>query len=85
MALDPIVYTDNSSRASYSSTAAIRSWLLNHGREVIEIAATDLHDQAAMAHHFRRLANYLGARKLRQRIRECQDWFLPSDALTPSV
>ena len=64
---------------------AIRSWLRNNGHEVIEIAATDLHDQGAMTQHFRRLANYLGDRKLGQRIREDQDWFLPSDAGIPSV
>ena len=45
---------------------AIRSWLRNNGHEVIEIAATDLHDQGAMTQHFRRLANYLGDRNLGQ-------------------
>ena len=64
---------------------AIRSWLRNNSHEVIEIAATDLHDQGAMTQHFRRLANYLGDRKLGQRIREDQDWFLPSDSGIPSV
>ena len=38
-----------------------------------------------MTRHFRRLANYLGDRNLGQRIREHQDWFLPSDGGTPSV
>ena len=53
----------------------IRGWLRNHGYEVIEITAVELDDEGAMARHFRRLANYLGMRDLRQRVRDDHSWF----------
>lgn len=34
--------------------------------QILEITATDLHDQAVMTQHFRRLANYLGDGNLGQ-------------------
>ena len=53
----------------------IRTWLRNSGYEVIEIAANDLNDENAMVRHFRRLANYLSMRDLRNRVREDRAWF----------
>ncbi len=53
----------------------IRTWLRNNGYEVIEIAASDLHDEAAMARHFRKLAGYLGANNLRDSLRTDTTWF----------
>jgi ATP-dependent helicase YprA (DUF1998 family) len=53
----------------------IRAWLRNNGYEVIEIAASDLSDEGAMARHFRRLAGYLGANDLRDRLRTETSWF----------
>ena len=40
----------------------IRTWLRNHGCEVIEITVHDLDDEDAMVRHFRRLAGNLGMR-----------------------
>ena len=53
----------------------IRTWLRNNGYEVIEIAVSDLHDEAAMARHFRKLAGYLGANSLRDALRTDTSWF----------
>ena len=53
----------------------IRTWLLNRGYEVIEIAANELDDEAAMARHFRRLAGYLSLPDIRSRMREDRSWF----------
>jgi SOS-response transcriptional repressor LexA len=53
----------------------IRTWLRNNSYEVIEIAVSDLHDEAAMARHFRRLAGYLGANRLRDSLRTDTSWF----------
>ena len=53
----------------------IRTWLRNNGYEVIEIAVSDLHDEAAMARHFRKLAGYLGANDLRDSLRTDTSWF----------
>ncbi len=53
----------------------IRDWLRNSGYDVIEIAATDLDDQDAMTRHFRRLAQYLGMRDTRSRLRSDPSWF----------
>ena len=53
----------------------IRDWLRNTGYDVIEIAATDLDDQDAMTRHFRRLAQYLGMRDTRNRLRIDPSWF----------
>ena len=53
----------------------IRDWLRNSGYDVIEIAATDLDDQDAMTRHFRRLAQYLGLRDTRSRLRSDPSWF----------
>ena len=53
----------------------IRTWLRNNGYEVIEIAASDLYDEAAMARHFRKLAGYLGASDLRDSLRTDTTWF----------
>ena len=53
----------------------IRDWLRNGGYDVIEIAANELHDEAAMTRHFRKLAQYLGMRETRRRLREDTSWF----------
>lgn len=53
----------------------IRAWLRSHGYEVIEIAVSDLDDERAMMRHFRKLAGYLGAGDLRERLREDSSWF----------
>jgi len=53
----------------------VRTWLRNNGYEVIEIAVNDLHDEAAMARQFRKLAGYLGANNLRDALRTDASWF----------
>ena len=53
----------------------IRTWLRNHGREVIEISVHDLDDENAMVRHFRRLAGYLSLPDLRRRVRADRAWF----------
>ena len=53
----------------------IRNWLRNGDYEVIEIAANDLHDEGAMTRHFRKLAQYLGMRGTRCRLRDDPSWF----------
>ena len=64
----------------------IRTWLRNHGFEVIEITAHDLDDEEAMVRHFRRLAGNLAMRDVRSRVREDRSWFrdpATSGAATP--
>ena len=56
----------------------IRSWLRNHGYEVIEIAANQLTDEDAMVGHFRRLAAFLGMPDLRGKVKEDRSWFRAS-------
>ncbi len=53
----------------------IRTWLRNRGYEVIEIAANDLHDEAAMTRHFRKLAGYLGVNDIRDSLRMDTSWY----------
>jgi hypothetical protein len=53
----------------------IRTWLRNNGYEVIEIAVSDLADSGAMTRHFRRLAGYLAAHDLREKLRNDTSWF----------
>jgi hypothetical protein len=53
----------------------IRTWLRNNGYEVIEIPANELHDEEAMSRHFRKLAGYLGAHDLRDRLRMDRSWY----------
>ncbi len=61
----------------------IRTWLRNNGYDVIEIAASDLHDEGAMTRHFRKLAGYLRADGLRSRVQEDTSWFARGGGLTP--
>ena len=64
----------------------IRTWLRNHGFDVIEITAHDLDDEEAMVRHFRRLAGNLAMRDVRSRVREDRSWFrdpATSGAATP--
>lgn len=56
---------------------SIRTWLRNNGWDVIEIAASDLHDEGAMQRHFRKLAGYLRADGLRARVQSDTSWFKP--------
>ena len=53
----------------------IRTWLRNHGREVLEISVHDLDDENAMVRHFRRLAGYRSLPDLRRRVRADRAWF----------
>jgi SOS-response transcriptional repressor LexA len=53
----------------------IRTWLRNHGYEVIEIAVSDLSDQGAMIRHFRKLAGYLSDAELREKLKGDTSWF----------
>ena len=53
----------------------IRSWLRNHGWEVIEISAVELDDSAAMTRHFRKLAGYLGSASLKSSLGADRAWF----------
>jgi SOS-response transcriptional repressor LexA len=53
----------------------IRTWLRNNGYEVIEIAVSELHDPDAMTRHFRRLAGYLRADAIRERLQNDTEWF----------
>jgi len=75
------IYLDGLSRHLHGNPATaeqdqrIRTWLRNNGYEVIEIAASDLHDEAAMARYFRKLAGYLGANELRDSLRADTSWF----------
>jgi hypothetical protein len=75
------IYLDGLSGHLHGNTATaehdqrIRTWLRNNGYEVIEIAVSDLHDEAAMARQFRKLAGYLGANSLRDALRTDTSWF----------
>lgn len=53
----------------------IRSWLRNHGFEVIEISAVELDDHDAMTRHFRKLAGYLGNPTLKSALGSDRTWF----------
>ena len=80
------IYLDGLSRHLHGNveTAAtdrdIRTWLRNHGYEVVEITAHDLDDKNAMVRHFRRLASYLNRQDLRRSVRENLSWFRDSPA-----
>jgi hypothetical protein len=62
--------------ATREQDARIRTWLRNNGWDVIEIAASDLHDAGAMTRHFRKLAGYLRADDVRTRVQADQRWFM---------
>lgn len=61
--------------ATAERDARIRSWLRNNGYEVIEIAFSDLYDEGAMTRHFRKLAGYLDAPEIRDKVRADTSWF----------
>lgn len=61
--------------ATAEKDAQIRTWLRNNGYDVIEIAASELSDEGAMTRHFRKLAGYLNAIDLKQRLRADRSWF----------
>ena len=75
------IYLDGLSRQLHGNPETaerdreIRTWLRNHGYEVIEIAANELDDEDAMVRHFRRLAGYLSMRDVRNRVRDDRSWF----------
>ena len=78
------IYLDGLSRHLHGNPATaekdreIRSWLRNHGYEVIEIAANQLTDEDAMMRHFRRLAGCLGMWDLRGKVKDDRSWFRSS-------
>jgi len=75
------IYLDGLSRHLHGNPATaerdqeIRSWLRNHGYEVLEIAANQLTDVDAMVRHFRQLAGYLGKQDLRGKVKDDRSWF----------
>ena len=75
------IYLDGLSRRLHGNPATaekdreIRSWLRNHGYEVIEIAVNRLNDEDAMVRHFRRLAGHLGRQDLRGKVKTDRSWF----------
>ena len=75
------LYMDGLSKHIHGNAATaeqdqrIRTWLRNNGYEVIEIAFSDLGDQAAMERHFRKLAGYLQVADLREALRADKSWF----------
>ena len=62
----------------------IRDWLRNNGYEVIEIAVSDLTDEAAMVRHFRKLAGYLNKPELRERLRADTRWYHTTTTSSPT-
>ncbi len=80
------IYLDGLSRYLHGNAETaerdreIRTWLRNHGYEVIEIAANELDDEDAMVRHFRRLAGYLSMRDVRARLRDDRSWFSQPEA-----
>ncbi len=81
--LDPgiCIYLDGLSDGSHgrSETAQrdrrIREELRSRGYEVFEIAASVLHDRAAMGRHLARLARFLFGREKAQEVRNDPSWF----------
>jgi hypothetical protein len=75
------IYLDGLSQHLHGNPAVaeqdrrIRDWLRNNCYEVIEIAASDLYDEGAMARHFRRLAGYLNNPGLKERLRTDMQWY----------
>ena len=75
------IYLDGLSRRLHGNPETaerdlnIRSWLRNHGYEVIEISANELDDEKAMVSHFRRLANYLERPDIRDKVRNDRSWY----------
>ena len=57
----------------------IRAWLRNSSYTVIEIAASQLDDLRAMRRHFRKLAQNLGQKDVRNRVSEDDSWFQQQD------
>lgn len=58
----------------------IRAWLRNHGYEVLEISAVELHDRGAMTRHFRKLARYLSGMDMAREVADNTDWFDSADS-----
>ena len=54
----------------------IREQLRSLGHEVVEIAASDLTDQAAMRRHFFRLGKYLLGREKAEDVKRDMGWFV---------
>ena len=75
------IYLDGLSKRLHGNPATaeqdrdIRTWLRNHGYEVVEISAHDLDDENTMVRHFRRLASYLSLPDVRHRVRADRSWF----------
>ena len=75
MYLDGLSAHIHGNAATADRDRTIRAWLRNIGWDVIEIAASDLHDEGAMQRHFKRLAGYLRADDLRVRVQADTSWF----------
>jgi len=73
--LDGLSKHIHGNRETEQRDRVIRSWLRNNGYDVIEIPASDLHDEQAMVGHFRRLAGYLREDAIRRGIRADTEWF----------
>ncbi len=61
--------------ATAAKDRQIRDWLRNKGYDVIEIAVSDLSDEGIMIRHFRKLAGYLNAHDLRDKVKSDPSWF----------
>jgi SOS-response transcriptional repressor LexA len=70
--------------ATAERDARIRAWLRNNGYEVLEIPVSDLADEAAMTRWFRKLAGYLNAPDLRNRVAADRSWFRGVEAHAPA-
>ncbi len=85
------IYLDGLSQHLHGNSATaeidhqIRSWLRNNGYEVIEIAASDLYDAAAMTRHFRKLAGYLNKPDLKEHLKSDTQWYEASTTKSTSV
>jgi hypothetical protein len=53
----------------------IRSWLLNNGYQVIEIACNELDDRKAMVKYFKKLAKFLSGKDLARDLAAKTEWF----------
>ena len=62
--------------ANQQKDYAIRTELRNRNYHVVEIAASDLHDQGAMTGHFYRLARVLLGKNEAKTIRDNPIWFI---------
>ncbi|HEY4320397.1 MAG TPA: DEAD/DEAH box helicase [Gemmatimonadales bacterium] len=85
-----VLYLDGLSAGLHgnSTTAAkdaeIRSWLRNHGYEVLEVSAVDLDDPGAMQRYFRRLASLIRSDDLKRQVTQSTEWFEVAESIEPA-